>query len=193
MFGINDDKALGPDGFSFSFYKTCWEVVRSDIVEVLTYFFQCGRSLRSANATFIVLIPKKLGATDIKDFRPISLVSRVYKIITKILANKLKEVLGKVVSKFQNAFVKGRQILDSVLIANECIDSRLRLGVLRMLCKLDIQKAYDHVNWRFLLYMLRQCSFGDKWCKWIQFCIFTVSFSVMVNGIPEGYLCSSKR
>jgi hypothetical protein len=104
----------------------------------------------------------------------------------------LKEVLGKVVSKSQNAFVKGRQILESVLIANECVDSRLHLGVPRMLCKLDIQKAYDHVNWEFLLYMLRRCGFGEKWCKWIQFCISTVSFSVMVNGTPDGYFRNSR-
>lgn len=66
------------------------------------------------------------------------------------------------VSKFHNGFVKGRQIMDSVLIANECIDSRIRLGVPRMLCKFDIQKAYDHVNWGFLMYMLRRYDFGDK-------------------------------
>ncbi|XP_022857495.1 uncharacterized protein LOC111378514 [Olea europaea var. sylvestris] len=88
------------------------------------------------------------------------LVSGVYKIIAKVLANRLKEVLGKVVSKFQKAFVKGRQILDSVLIANECIDSRMRLRVPGMLCKINIQKAYDHVNWGFLLYMLRRVALG---------------------------------
>lgn len=79
-----------------------------------------------------------------------------------------------------------------MFIANECIDSRMRLRAPGMLCKLDIQKAYDHVNWGFLLYMLRRCSFGDKWCKWIQFCISTVSSSVLVNGTSEGYFRSSR-
>lgn len=112
------------------------------------YLFSRVRQVfRSSNATFIVLIPKKSGAVDIKDFRPISLVSGTYKIISKILVNRLKEVLGKVVTKCQNAFVKGRQILDSVLIANECIDSRLHLGVPRMLCNLDIQKAFRSQFW----------------------------------------------
>ena len=88
---------------------------------------------------------KKSDAVKVKDFRPISLIGGVYKIIAKVLANRLKEVIGDVISKSQNAFVKNRQILDSCPIANECLDSRLRLGVLGVLCKLDVEKAYDHM------------------------------------------------
>jgi hypothetical protein len=98
-------------------------------------------------------------------------VGGIYKIIAKVLANRLKMVLEKVISKSQSAFVKGRQILNPVLIANECIDSRLRSEEPGVICKMDLEKAYDHVNWEFLLYVLRRCGFGGKRCSWIAHCI----------------------
>jgi hypothetical protein len=82
-------------------------------------------------------------------------VGSIYKIIAKVLANKLKSVLEKVISKSQSAFIKGRQILDLILIANECLDSRIRSGEPGVMCKMDLEKAYDHLNCDFLLYMLR--------------------------------------
>ena len=79
-----------------------------------------------------------------------------------MLANRLKKVVGKVVSSTQNAFVEGRQILDAALIANEAIDSMLKRNESGVLCKLDIEKAYDHLNWNFLLLVLQRMGFGEK-------------------------------
>ena len=118
---------------------------------------------RSLNSTFIVLIPKKGGTDNLKDFRPISLVGSLYKILAKVLANRLKRVVGNVISNSQHAFVEGRPILDVVLIANEALDSRLKSAKGGIICKMDIEKAYDHVNWGFLLAILDKMGFGTKW------------------------------
>jgi hypothetical protein len=152
---MNGNKASGPEGFSIAFFQVCWDVVRMDIMKVFGALHTGGRFEKSLNAFFISLIPKVPGVVELKDFHPISLVGGIYKIIAR-----LKTILNKVISKSQSAFIKGRQILDPVLIANDCLDSRQRSREPGVMCKMDLEKAYDHVNWDFLLYMLRRSGFG---------------------------------
>nr|XP_016485156.1 PREDICTED: uncharacterized protein LOC107805603 [Nicotiana tabacum] len=92
------DKALGPDGYTMAFFQQCWVFIKADILNTLNYYHQHSHMVKSCNATFIALIPKKKGAIELRDFRPISLIGMVYKITAKILAERLKKIIGKLVS-----------------------------------------------------------------------------------------------
>ena len=189
---LQGDKAPGPDGFSMAFFHRCWEVVGDEVMGFFEEFHTHCKFEKSLNATFIALIPKKRDALNIRDYRPISLVGCMYKLLSKVLANRLKMVLESLIFDSQNAFVGGRQTLDSVLIADECLDSRPKSSNPGLLCKLDIEKVYDHVNWDCLLYLLAKMGFGQRWCHWIKTCISTVKFSVLINGSPAGFFGNSR-
>ncbi|RVW35406.1 LINE-1 reverse transcriptase-like [Vitis vinifera] len=105
---------------------------------------------------------------------------------------RLKKVLEKVVSGDQNAFVRGKQILDASLIANEVIDFWHKRKEKGLICKLDIEKAYDSINWNFLMKVVLKMGFGSRWMEWIWWCISTAKFSVLVNEVPAGFFPNSK-
>jgi len=144
------------------------------------------------NATFISLIPKVAGPDDIKNFMPISLAGSVYKILAKVRASRLRKVVGKVVGPSRHAFLPRRQILDVALVANVCIDSYIKSGNSGVLCKLDIEKAYGHVSWSFLLAILDKMGFPSEWRNCISFCISIVHFSILINGEAFGFFSSSR-
>ena len=155
-------------------------------MRVFAEFHRSGVINQNTNASFIVLLPKKSMTKKISDFRPISLITSFYKIIAKVLSGRLRGVLLETIHSTQGAFVKGRQILDAVLIANEIVDERRRSGEEGVVFKIDFEKAYDRMRWDFLDQVLEKKGFNLRWRKWMSGCLSSVSYAVMVNGSAKG-------
>ncbi|GLU21787.1 hypothetical protein SLE2022_379030 [Rubroshorea leprosula] len=145
MWGCDDSKALGPNGFNFKFLKEMWETMKEDVCNFAIEFHRTGKLVKGANVSFVVLIPKKENPVKIDEYRPISLMGCMYKLISKILAKRLRLVLDKVISEVQSAFVKGRLLIDSVVITNETIDEIKKNGRRSFVFKVDFEKADDNV------------------------------------------------
>ncbi|RVW34855.1 Transposon TX1 uncharacterized 149 kDa protein [Vitis vinifera] len=146
IFQLDRDKAPGPDGFTITVFQDCWDVIKEDLVRVFAEFHRSGIINQSTNASFIVLLPKKSLTKKISDFRPISLITSLYKIIAKVLSGRLRGILHETIHSTQGTFVQGRQIFDAVLIVNEIVDERRRSGEEGVVFKIDFEKAHDHVK-----------------------------------------------
>ena len=179
------DKSPGPDGLNFNFIKLFWETLKPDFIRFMDEFYINGSFPKGSNASFIALIPKIKDPQSLNDYRPISLIGCVYKIVAKILAKRLALVLPHLIDERQTAFMKGRHILHGVLIANEVIaEAKLRKKPC-MVFKVDFEKAYDSVSWGFLDYMLMRMGFCERWRKWINVCMSSATISILINGSPS--------
>ncbi|CAL1356643.1 unnamed protein product [Linum trigynum] len=192
VFSIEPTQAPGSDGFTANLFLSFWDIVGPLVVEAVGSFFVNGKLLRSVNHTWITLIPKVEKVETMRQLRPISLCQVIYKIISKILANRLALVLPTVVSPEHNAFIKERQIVDNVLIGHEIMHYLKIKTKGYMALKVDMEKAYDRVEWPFLLSLLKRLGFGAQWVQWIHECISPSSFSIMMNGMPAGYFRPSR-
>ena len=175
-------KSPGPDGFNLGFIKKHWGILKQDVVHVINDFQSNGFIPKGCNASFIALIPKNDNPMGLHEYRPISLVGCMYKILAKILANRLKLVLPNIIHCTQSAFVKGRGLLDSVLVVNEVIKDARQNAKQCVIIKLDFEKAYDSVKWDFLFYMMARLGFCTRWINWIKACLDSSTISILVNG-----------
>ncbi|XP_070677505.1 uncharacterized protein [Malus domestica] len=180
-------KAPGPDGFQGIFYQSFWEDLKSDINSLIRALMHEEIGPNSLNDTHVVLIPKVPKPELVSQFRPISLCNYSYKVLSKVLANRLKVVLANIISSSQHAFVEGRQIHDSIGIAHEMFHllkgrkakTKYELGL-----KIDMQKAYDRVEWDFLDATMGKMGFCNRWQQLIMGCVSSVQFAILLNGQP---------
>jgi len=184
VWDCDDFKSPGPEGISFGFINKLWVEMKDDFMRFLTEFHCNGRLTKGINASFIALIPKVVSPQKLNNFRPICLVGCMCRVLAKVLANRLRNVIRNFVSDAQSVFVKGKNILGGVLIANEAVDEARRLGKEMILFKVDFEKAYDSVDLHYLDAVMLKMNFPTLWRKWISECVGSATASVLVNGSP---------
>lgn len=187
------NKSPGPDGYSVEFLRASWDIVREDITCAVKEFFRNGKLLKDMNITAITLIPKKPEACCLTDYRPISCCNIVYKLISKIIANRLKPILTECVSPNQVAFLNGRSLGENVLLATELIKDYNKSSCLKSaMLKIDIRKAFNTMCWDFVIKVLEAQQFPPMFINWISECISSPRFSVAINGELVGFFEGKK-
>ncbi|VFQ90709.1 unnamed protein product [Cuscuta campestris] len=191
VFDIGNDKAPGPDGYTAAFFKNQWETVGQDVFGAILEFFTTSKLLKQLNHAMIVLIPKTTHNPTVKDFRPISCLNVLYKVITKILARRMAPLLPQLIDPAQGAFVQGRSLVDNLLLAQHLIrDYAIKRSTPSCMIKLDISKAYDTVSWSFLEEVMLGLGFPVTFISFVMECVTSVSSSIMVNGEDDIMLFS---
>uniref|UniRef100_A0A803QGA2 Reverse transcriptase domain-containing protein n=1 Tax=Cannabis sativa TaxID=3483 RepID=A0A803QGA2_CANSA len=189
VFSMPADKSPGPDGMSALFYQEHWDIVGPLVSKAVLNCISGVADMRSINDSLITLIPKVQQPESISEFRPISLCNVLYKIISKVLINRLKNMLPLLISENQSAFVPGRLITDSVLIAYECLHNLKARKVGRrsyVAMKLDMSKAYDRVEWKFIEKMMLKMGFKTEWVNIVLKCVSSVRYPFQINDSIHG-------
>ncbi|KAH9663932.1 reverse transcriptase domain-containing protein [Citrus sinensis] len=180
-------KAPGPDGLPAAFFQKHWSSVKEGVFKTCLHILNEGGNLAPLNHTFIALIPKTQKPRKVSEFRPISLCNVIYRIVSKTMANRLKQILDDIISPMQSAFVPSRLITDNVIIAYECLN-KIRQSKGNREGLVDISKAYDRIEWVFVKGVMQKLGFPKKWINLVMNCISTASFSVLINGVAKGLI-----
>lgn len=171
------------------FYQNFWNIIGPQVTQEVRLFFEDGHLPPDWNYTELCLLPKVPNPNMMKDLRPISLCSVVYKIVSNVLCERLKVVLPHIISPIQGSFVAGRLISDNILIAHEMVHGLRTNPTCKsdfIAIKTDMSKAYDSFEWNFLEALFLRLGFHQQWVSWIMLCVRSVSFSVLLNGQSYG-------
>ncbi|KAL4322009.1 hypothetical protein AHAS_Ahas14G0167600 [Arachis hypogaea] len=185
VWDCESSKAPGSDGYNMNFVKKCWNEIGTEFTTVVMAFFETARLPADSNITWVALAPKFVGAKEIKDLKPISMVGCVYKVISKLLTRRMRSVMLGLVGESQSAFVKGRKIHDRALITCETVQWLKQKKKASAIIKFDFQKAYDRVKWCFVDTVLEKLGFGRTWRSWVRECVTSASISILVDGSPS--------
>lgn len=189
IFAMHPDKSPGPDGMNPAFFQHFWSIIGNDVTQACLNILSSQIIPSRLNDTIVVLIPKKKHPETMNDLRPISLCNVMMKIITKMLANRLKILLPEVISETQSAFIPGRLITDNVIASFEINHWMHRKTQGKVGCsalKIDMSKAYDRVEWNFVMGVMRKMGFTNTWLNWMHMCMSTVRYNFLTSGHEVG-------
>ncbi|KAF7824315.1 reverse transcriptase [Senna tora] len=185
LLNLKPYKAPGVDGFQAAFFQKYWDFLNIDIMPCIQHIFSSKTMPPNWNDTIICLIPKIQNPTKVKNFCPISLCNTLYKLVSKVLVNRIKPFLPNLISENQAAFIKGRKANDNIILANEIIHSYNRKRSRKfgwLIISLDLEKAYDRLNWSFISSVLLKMNFPAELVSLISACISSVSHQFLING-----------
>lgn len=175
------------------FFKAAWSLLGPEVLSSISQFFTSAFLPAATNTTILTLVLKRQGATAITDYRPISCCNTLYKVISKLLVHRLKQILPTLILPNQTAFVQGRLLVENTVLAAEIVDGYHRnKGPKRMVLKVDITKAFDTISWEFVFSCLSAIDVPPLYIRWLQACVCTPSFCIGYNGTVQGYF-KSKR
>lgn len=188
FFKLNPNKASGPDGLTSGFFRGAWDIIGSDVTTAISQFFSSAFLPAAANATILSMVPKRQGATAVTDYRPISCLNTVYKVVSRLLVKRLKPILLDLIVPNQTAFVKGRLLLENTVLAGELVNGyHKNSNSKRITIKVDIAKAFDTLSWSFLFSCLEGIVVPPLFIRWLRACVCTPSYMVGYNGTVNGY------
>ncbi|XP_074305042.1 uncharacterized protein LOC141639968 [Silene latifolia] len=187
-FSIGSNKSPCLDGFSAGFFKAAWDTVSLDFCKAVKEFFKSSFMPKQANVTMLSLIPKKKIFQYVKEFRPMSCCSIIYKTISKILTNRLQSILPNLVGIEQTVFVKNRSLFENIMLTQGLLKGYQRSYLSpRCMLKVDINKSFDSLQWEFIQNMLGALKFPPTSIKWIMRCITGSWFTININGSNHGF------
>ena len=192
---MHPKKSYGPNGMPPLFYQHFWSLTGECVTKTVLDFLNLGIIPPKFNETHIVLIPKMKNPTKITQYRLISLSNVISRLTSKVIVNRLKRFLPSIINENQSAFMSDRLITDNVLVAFETMHylNQKRSGRIgEMVLKLDMSKAFDHVEWDCLKQIMLKMGFNNKRVALIMQCVSSVTYSIKINGTPQGHITPTR-
>ncbi|XP_057730440.1 uncharacterized protein LOC130945751 [Arachis stenosperma] len=185
VFNMGSLKAPGPDGLNGLFYQQYWDILKKEVCGVVRQIFEEGSLPEEIGEITVVLIPKVRQPESLNQLRPISCCNFIYKIVTRVLVGRLRKVLDSIISPVQSAFIKGRLIQDNIVVVQEVFHKLNRKGnhgSNDIAIKLDMNKAYDRLEWNFLQKVMENFGFSTEWVKLMMSCVKSANYRFKING-----------